>query len=190
MSGMTALDATDHGDQRSYLELAEVLRKEGSKPEADLEQLWRRIVFNILVSNTDDHLRNHAFLRDARGWRLSPAFDMNPCPIDVKPRIHALAIDELDGSASLRTALGIAPQFGLTKDRASLIVAEVGAAVARWRDIARTYKLTTSEIDRMSSAFEHDDVRQATASAAKSPITKDPKKKVKKKSNKRVGAVV
>jgi serine/threonine-protein kinase HipA len=186
---MTALDAIDHGDQRSYLELAEVLRKDGSRPETDLQQLWRRIVFNILVSNTDDHLRNHAFLREARGWRLSPAFDMNPCPIDVKPRIHALAIDEFDGSASLNTALGIAPQFGLTKDQASLIAAEVGAAVARWRDVAKNYKLTANNIDRMSSAFEHDDLRQATASAAKSPIPKDPKKKVKKKSNKRGTAV-
>ena len=72
MSAMTALDATDHGEQRSYLELADVLRQSGSMPEADLKQLWRRIVFNILVSNTDDHLRNHAFLRDTRGWRLSP----------------------------------------------------------------------------------------------------------------------
>jgi serine/threonine-protein kinase HipA len=152
MSAMTALDATDHGEQRSYLELADVLRQEGAMPDVDLRQLWRRIVFNILVSNTDDHLRNHAFLRDAQGWRLSPAFDMNPCPVDVKRRIHVLAIDELDGTASLETAHRVAPQFGLSKNEAQNIATEVGAAVARWRESAKAHKLKSSEIDRMSSA--------------------------------------
>jgi serine/threonine-protein kinase HipA len=71
MSAMTALDGTDHGDQRSYLELADVLRRDGAAPNEDLRQLWRRMVFNILVSNTDDHLRNHGFLRAAKGWRLA-----------------------------------------------------------------------------------------------------------------------
>jgi serine/threonine-protein kinase HipA len=172
MSAMTALDAVDHGEQRSYLELADVLRQTGSNPEADLQQLWRRIVFNILVSNTDDHLRNHAFLREPRGWRLSPAFDMNPCPVDVKRRIHVLAIDELDGTASLELALSVAGQFGLTQERARAIVAEVGASVLAWRNVAKTYKLKASDIDRMSSAFEHDDLRQATGTAAKRPASK------------------
>jgi serine/threonine-protein kinase HipA len=161
MSAMTALDATDHGEQRSYLELADVLRQHGSRPEADLKQLWRRIVFNILVSNTDDHLRNHAFLREAAGWRLSPAFDMNPCPVDVKRRIHALAIDELDGTASLDAALAVAVQFGLAKGEAQGIAQEVAAAVSRWPEVARTHKLKSTDIDRMSSAFEHQDLRRA-----------------------------
>ena len=69
MSAMTALDAVDHGERRSYLDLVDVLRQQGAAPDADLRQLWRRIVFNILISNTDDHLRNHAFLRDTRGWQ-------------------------------------------------------------------------------------------------------------------------
>ena len=176
MSAMTALDATDHGDQRSYLELADVLRQQGSMPEADLNQFWRRIVFNILVSNTDDHLRNHAFLRDARGWRLSPAFDMNPSPVDVKRRIHVLAIDELDGTASLETAFAVAPQFGLAKDDARSIASEVGAAVSKWRDAAKSYKLKPAEIDRMASAFDHEDLRRATKYAGPS-VAKPPKKK-------------
>jgi serine/threonine-protein kinase HipA len=176
MSAMTVLDATDHGEQRSYLELADVLRQEGSMPDVDLRQLWRRIVFNILVSNTDDHLRNHAFLRDAQGWRLSPAFDMNPCPVDVKWRIHVLAIDELDGTASLETAHRVAPQFGLSTNDAQNIVTEVGAAVAKWREIAKSHKLKASEIDRMSSAFDHEDLRRATTVGAKrSPAVKAPK---------------
>ena len=189
LSAMTALDATDHGEQRSYLELADVLRQSGSMPEADLRQLWRRIVFNILVSNTDDHLRNHAFLRDARGWRLSPAFDMNPCPIDVKRRIHALAIDEVDGTASLDLALAVTPQFGLTKGDARSIAAEVGAAVARWREAATTYKLKPAEIDRMSSAFEHDDLRQATGATKRAPGSKPARKGTKNRRKKSVEPV-
>ena len=172
MSAMTALDATDHGEQHSYLELADVLRQQGSMPEADLAQLWRRIVFNILVSNTDDHLRNHGFLRDARGWRLSPAFDMNPCPVDVKRRIHVLAIDEVDGTASLDMALAVVQQFALSGDAAREIVTEVGAAVSKWRDAAKACKLKPAEIERMSSAFEHDDFRKATARSARRPPVK------------------
>jgi serine/threonine-protein kinase HipA len=162
MSGMTALDATDHGDQHSYLELVDFLRQHGSRPDADLHQLWRRIVFNILVSNTDDHPRNHAFLREAQGWRLSPAFDMNPCPVDVKPRVLALAIDELDGTASLGIALSVAPRFGIKREDARGIVTEVAAAVGRWTSVAKAFKLKSSEIDRMASAFEHDDLRRAS----------------------------
>jgi serine/threonine-protein kinase HipA len=185
MSAMSALDATDHDEDRSYLELAEVIRQQGSMPGADLKQLWRRIVFNILVSNTDDHLRNHAFLRDGNGWRLSPAFDMNPCPVDVKKRIHALAIDELDHNASLETALAVGLQFGLTNKEALSIAAEVGGAVARWREVAKIHKLAPGEINRMSSAFEHDDLRQATRGVVKISMTgaKKPKKKTNKRPN-------
>ena len=91
-------------------------------------------MLNILVSNTDDHLRNHGFLRDPNGWRLAPAYDLNPMPTDVKPRIHALAIDEIDGTASLDTAFQIAPMFGMTEKDARTIATEVGSAVAGWRD--------------------------------------------------------
>lgn len=158
MSAMTAIDAADHGDQRSYLELADVLRQIGSSPERDLEELWRRIAFSILVSNTDDHLRNHAFLHDGQGWRLSPVYDLNPCPVDVKPRVHALAIDEEDATASIETALSVAAQFGMKPARAKEIAAELGGAVSEWRTVAKTHGLTTAQLDRMSSAFEHDDL--------------------------------
>jgi len=80
LSAMTALGAADN-DRRSYLEIVEFLRREGSRVDADLRQLWRRLVFNVLVSNTDDHLRNHGFLRDEAGWRLGPAYDLNPVPV-------------------------------------------------------------------------------------------------------------
>ena len=164
MSAMTALGAADN-ERRSYLEIVEVLRREGSRVDLDLRQLWRRVVFNILVSNTDDHLRNHGFLRDETGWRLSPAYDLNPVPVDVKPRIQALAIDELDGSASLDTALSVAAAFGVGSVEARAIATEVGAAVTRWRDAAARSGITRREMDRMASAFEHEDLKAALSCA-------------------------
>ena len=160
MSALTALDASDN-ETRSYLEIAEFLRREGSQVNEDLRQLWRRIVFNMLVSNTDDHLRNHGLLRDPKGWRLAPAYDLNPMPTDVKPRIHALAIDEIDGTASLDAAFRIAPMFGMTENNARAIAAEVGSAVAGWRDAAARFGITSGDVERMSSAFDHEDLSQS-----------------------------
>ena len=158
MSALTALGASDH-EMRSYLEIVEFVRREGAKVNEDLRQLWRRIVFNMLVSNTDDHLRNHGFLRARNGWRLSPAYDLNPVPTDVKPRVHALAIDEFDGTASLETAFRIAPMFGIREGSARAIAREVGEAVSRWREVPTRLGLTPVEVERMSSAFEHEDLR-------------------------------
>ena len=162
-SALTALEASDHDDQRSYPEIAEFLRREGSAVDRDLRQLWRRIAFNVLVSNTDDHLRNHGFLRAPHGWRLSPAFDVNPVPVDVKPRVHALAIDDFDGAASLETALTVAPRFGMTGRDARAAAAEVGRAVSGWRDAAARHGLTPADVERMASAFDHRDARIAAA---------------------------
>jgi serine/threonine-protein kinase HipA len=106
---------------------------------------------------------------------------MNPCPVDVKRRIHVLAIDEVDGSASLDIALRVAPQFGLANDDARDLVTQVGAAVSKWREVAKIYKLKPAEIDRMSSAFEHEDLRKATGVTARRPTAKAAKKKTDKK---------
>jgi serine/threonine-protein kinase HipA len=160
MSALTALGAAD-GQSRSYLELVEVLRQGGASAGPDAAQLWRRMVFNILISNTDDHLRNHGYLREARGWRLAPAYDLNPMPTDVKPRIHALALDEVNDEGSLDTALAAAPGFGLNHAAAVGIVRAVGAAVSTWRTAAAEQGLTAVQIDRMASAFEHDDLQKA-----------------------------
>jgi serine/threonine-protein kinase HipA len=133
MSAMTAIGAADHDDQRSYLEIADALRRDAASPNDDLRELWRRIVFNILVSNTDDHLRNHGFLRAPKGWRLAPAYDLNSCPADVKARVHALAIDETDATASIDTVLKVAKHFGLALRDAAEILHQVGAATKAWR---------------------------------------------------------
>ena len=119
------------------------------------------MVFNILISNTDDHLRNHGYLREPGGWRLAPAYDLNPMPVDIKPRHHALTLDETDDASSLDTALSVVGYFGLKLAEAKVIAAEVGAAVLAWREVATEQGLNSAQIDRMASAFEHDDLRKA-----------------------------
>jgi len=159
---MSLLNAADN-EQHSYMEIADALRQYGAKADDDCVQLWRRIVFSILISNTDDHLRNHGFLYEASGWRLSPAYDLNPMPIDIKPRVLTTAVDEVDGTASLDLAYEVAPHFKVKPDKAKSIVREVGQALAHWRETAVATGLTSKEIDRMASAFEHDDFGKATA---------------------------
>ena len=101
LSAMSMLGARDN-ETRSYLEVVDALRQHGAAPREDMEGLWRRIVFSVLISNTDDHLRNHAFLYEGQnGWRLSPAYDLNPVPTDIKPRVLTTAITEDDTAASL-----------------------------------------------------------------------------------------
>jgi serine/threonine-protein kinase HipA len=142
--------------------MADALRRYGSRTVADMRQLWRRIVFNILISNTDDHLRNHGFLYDrARGWRLAPAYDLNPVPVDLKPRILSTAITLDDATASLALALEVAEDFDLTPAQARKIAGEIGAAVSRWRSEAACLGLTARAIERMESAFEHRDLEDA-----------------------------
>jgi serine/threonine-protein kinase HipA len=160
ISALTALGAAD-GETHSYIELVEVLRQDGAAVTEDAAQLWRRIVFNILISNTDDHLRNHGYLRTPAGWRLAPAYDLNPTPTDVKPRIHSLALDEIHDEASIDTALEAAPAFGLAHAEALEIAAAVGAAVSDWRAIAAHCGLTAAQVERMQSAFEHQDLEKA-----------------------------
>ena len=122
------------------------------------------MVFNILISNTDDHLRNHGFLYAGQeGWRLSPAYDLNPVPTDIKPRILATAINEEDNTASLALALEVAGYFDLDAAKAREIAAQVGKAISKWRDEAARHGLGKTEIDRMASAFEHEDLRLANA---------------------------
>jgi serine/threonine-protein kinase HipA len=161
LSAMSMLDAGDN-EPRSYLEIADALRRYGAKPEEDCAQLWRRVVLNILISNSDDHLRNHGFLYEAAGgWRLAPAYDLNPVPVDIKPRILTTTIDEADGTASLDLAYQVAEHFGLKPDEARTIAKEVGTAVNNWRATAKALGLSTSNIDRMASAFEHQELKKA-----------------------------
>lgn len=161
LSAMSMLGAGDN-ESRSYLEFVDALRRYGASPIQDMHDLWRRIVFNILISNTDDHLRNHAFLYTGPdGWRLAPAYDLNPVPTDIKPRVLTTAIDLDDGSASLDLAMSVVGYFELDENKAHAIAAEVGMAVRTWREEAARLGLTQAEVDRMASAFEHEDLSSA-----------------------------
>jgi serine/threonine-protein kinase HipA len=142
LSAMSMLGAKDN-EPRSYLEFVDALRQHGAAPKEDMRVLWRRIVFSILISNTDDHLRNHGFLYGgAAGWRLAPAYDLNPVPADVKPRVLTTSISLDDSTASLNLALEVAAYFELDLKSAREIAREVGRAVARWRSEAAKLGLT------------------------------------------------
>ena len=161
LSAMSILGAAPHEDH-SYLELADALRRYGASPRSDLQALWRRIVFNVLISNTDDHLRNHGFLYvGPQGWTLSPAFDMNPVPLEVKPRILSTAITFDDATASLELAMEVAEYFDVDAPQARKIVAEVGESTGQWRSEAAKLGISKAEIERMASAFDHADLAAA-----------------------------
>jgi serine/threonine-protein kinase HipA len=151
-SAMTLLNLRD-GDRASYPEIAELLQREGSQPKRDAEQLFRRMVLNISVANVDDHLRNHGFLRERRGWRMSPAYDVNPVPADLKPRVLSTNVTPDDATGSLDAARETAPYFGLLPRVAETIIKEVLAAVAGWQQVARHFGAPKSEVARMRSAF-------------------------------------
>jgi serine/threonine-protein kinase HipA len=161
LSAMSMLDAADN-DQHSYLEIADALTRYGARPAEDRAELWRRIVLTILISNTDDHLRNHGFLfESAQGWRLSPVYDLNPTPIQTKPRVLSTAVTQADSTAVLDLAFEVAEHFGLKPKAAQSIAAEVGKTVSEWRSVAKGLGLTGNEIERMASAFEHDDLARS-----------------------------
>jgi serine/threonine-protein kinase HipA len=155
LSAMSMLQARD-GEQASYLEIAEAIEERSPAVNADLRELWRRIVFTILISNTDDHLRNHGFLRKSTaGWSLSPVFDLNPNPEGAAKQLTT-AIDEHNAEASLATALNVAGLFRLSEADARQIIDDLSTATARWQEVARAMGLATPELQRLAPAFEHE----------------------------------
>lgn len=153
-SAMTMLgyqDGQDNTDGVSYLEIVEFLQKNGANVNQDLEELWRRIVFSICVTNTDDHLRNHGFLLTKEGWRLSPAYDINPVETGTGLKLN---ISDEDNSLDLDLALEVSVFFRLSKDRAKEIINEVLTSVRKWRDVAGKYGISRSEQELKSAAFK------------------------------------
>jgi len=150
-------------EAHGYLQIAEVIQRFGARPREDLKELWRRMVFTVLVSNTDDHLRNHAFLREGPGWVLSPAYDINPTPGEIRPRVLATALGEdyHATSASLEVALSVAPYFDLEGADAWRIIRAVADVTRTWRSRARATGCPSRECDLMASAFEHEDLSLA-----------------------------
>ena len=164
-SARTMLNAR-YGDRRSYLEIAEVIEQRSPAATSDLRELWRRMAFSILISNTDDHLRNHGFLHvRADAWTLSPAFDLNPSP-GPGPKQLSTAIDLTDTSASVDTLMRVAGHFRLDTSAALDVLAEVTRAVSGWRDVAVLHGLRLADLDNMESAFEHTESERARALTA------------------------
>ena len=153
-SAATMLQAS-RDDERSYLEIAEGSRRHALDPSADLQQLWRRLIFNLLITNVDDHLQNHGFLHATNGhWRLSPAFDINPFP--DKDRESKVWLSEEDGPiTNTRMLLARSREFALMPEAAQKVLDEVRAAVAGWREVALSPEvgLTQKELRGFEGAF-------------------------------------
>lgn len=163
LSAMAMLGAKD-GEGGSYPEMVDALARHGADAKRDARALYRRVAFNVLVSNVDDHLRNHGFLRMERsGWSLSPAYDLNPVPADLKARVLTTNIDLEESTCSIDLLDASAGYFALSLGEAREILKEVAAATSNWRDVARQVGAPAKEIHRMASAFEHDALQQALA---------------------------
>ena len=153
LSAMTVLGRSDGESAKdgvSYLDIASAIRQFGSKPKEDLLELWKRIVFSIAVTNTDDHLRNHGFLYDSKGLRLSPMFDIKP-----KPEGTALSLNINEGSNALDYDLAIesAPYFDINKDDASNLIKEMKSAISIWSYVAQTQGINNNEISMLERCF-------------------------------------
>ena len=150
VSAMTLTQRRDGDAGASYLELVELLQRQGANTLADTHQLYRRIVFSILIHNTDDHLRNHGFFVEDRGVRLSPAYDINP---SVDRDDLVLAINETETACDVDIARAAHKMYALSLEEADHLIAEVLSAVKTWRNEARALGIRKSEQEQMASAF-------------------------------------
>lgn len=153
-SAMTMLGKTDGAnatDGSSYLELVSFLKANGANPMEDIEELWKRLVFSMAVSNTDDHFRNHGFILSNHGWRLSPLYDVNP---DLYGEYLSLNVNETESSIDINLAIDSAKYYGLEKDKAVNIAKGIETVVRdNWRGLAKKNGISRSEIERMAPAF-------------------------------------
>lgn len=150
---MTLLERND-GDDGSYLDLVQILEDIGGKGlTQDLHQMFRRAVFNLLMGNRDDHLRNHGFIYTESGWRLSPAFDMNP---NLAKGEHALSWDDINPVPNIDVLWNTYPYYRLSANEAQAILDEVLAVVATWRQEANRLNASRVEIEMMSAVIQTD----------------------------------
>lgn len=150
MTGNSEDTIRDHPS--SYLELAEFIQFSGAENTEDLQQLWRRIIFNIAISNTDDHLRNHGFILSSQGWRLSPAYDINP---SINKDGLSLNIDVDSNALDFELAKGVGTYFQLDNKQMDGILDDVKSAVSRWKTIARDIGISRREQALMEGAFRY-----------------------------------
>lgn len=152
-SAMTLLGYSDGVEGVSYLELAEFLMRFGSNVGKDLKELWRRIVFNIAIKNTDDHLRNHGFILSSEGWHLSPSYDVNPVYFGTGLTLN---ISETDNSLDFDLAISVARYFRIEQEMADTMVKEIKKVVKNWDKIAKKYSIPNSEREQMAAAFQNE----------------------------------
>jgi serine/threonine-protein kinase HipA len=151
MLGEHSADSTEH----AYTEIVDALRQYGADAQSDIEELWRRIAFYILITNVDDHLHNHGFLHVAHGqWRLAPAFDVNPFPDRVR-ELKTWISEETGPETSIEALMSIAPYFKIELETARRFLAKVERAVAGWRNTGREIGMNIKELDQFAEAFEH-----------------------------------
>ncbi len=146
----------DQSEGSSYLDIAEFLHHRGAKRhvDSDLEQLFRRVAFNVAIGNRDDHLRNHGFILSPTGWRLAPAFDVNPSSDKAE---HVLNLDETDNRPNFATVIDSSEWYSLSKDRGAKIVKGITDETRQWRDWAERAQIARADIELMSSAFRLSD---------------------------------
>lgn len=170
-SAMTLLGKTDGAEDASYLDIASFIRSYGCDPVHDLRELWARIVFNIAVSNTDDHLRNHGFLLTESGWRLSPVYDVNP---NIYGDGLSLNISKEDNTLDFDLALETAEFYGIPLNEAKKIISDTEKTVEKnWRPIAESYGLSREAICRMAPAFEMEYKRSISVAEKEQGISLD-----------------
>ncbi|MDR5757566.1 type II toxin-antitoxin system HipA family toxin [Caballeronia sp. LZ035] len=152
-SAMTLLERQDGDAGASYLDLVQFISDTGAQGHIneDLEQLFRRLLFNVIVGNRDDHLRNHGFIREPSGWRLSPAFDVNPNPYKAD---HALTLDGLNATPDVNAVMATAALYRLTDQRAEVVRKQVESAVAGWREEARRLSIPSFEVKQMENVIQ------------------------------------
>jgi serine/threonine-protein kinase HipA len=162
VSAATLLGAEPNDPQEHfYTEIVDTLRMHGATVQADVEELWRRIAYSILITNVDDHLHNHGFLHHDRGlWRLAPAFDLNPFP-DRARELKTWISAEAGPEATIEALLSVIAYFRITAKRAKEILREVERAVSGWRKHGRGLGMTDRELDRFAEAFEHPERKAA-----------------------------
>lgn len=149
-SAMTMLGFVDGQEGASYLDIVDFLTTSGRNVKADLEELWRRIVFSISVTNTDDHLRNHGFILHPEGWVLSPAYDINPVETGTG---LSLNISDNDNALDFDLAMEVAKFFRLDENRAQQIMRDITNSVKNWKGVAKKYGISKAECELKSSAF-------------------------------------
>jgi serine/threonine-protein kinase HipA len=166
VSAATLLGADAAGSQdHFYTEIVDALRRHGADPQSDIEELWRRMAFSVLITNVDDHLRNHGFLHANRGqWRLAPAFDINPFPDRVR-ELKTWISEETGPEATIEALLSVIPYFRISVERAREILSRMEQALSGWRESGQALGMTDRDLDKFVEAFEHPE-REAARRAA------------------------